>query len=148
MITRIALAILISLLNFLLNAQETNTELETSKKGITINIIIPKTATNKGKVYFALFNSEEQFTQGVAYKTQASEIVDLKTKVQFTNIPVGEYAITCFHDVNDNKQLDFEGFIPTEDFGTSNNPQLFGPPQFNTTKFKVIDKDLNLIIKF
>ncbi len=148
MIAKIALTILMSLLSFLLNAQEIKTEPVTSEEGITIHVIVPKTATNSGKVYFALFNSKEGFNQQVAYQKAIGELSDNKTEVSFVNVPEGEYAITCYHDANENKQMDFDGMMPVEDYGSSNNPQLFGPPQFEASKFKVEEKDLQLEIKF
>lgn len=146
--TRIIITILVSILSFLANAQETKTNLSTSKEGITISVTVPKTVTNNGKVYFALFNSEEGFNQKVSFQTAEAEIKDYKTEALFTNIPEGEYAITCYHDANDNKKMDFDGFMPVEDYGSSNNPQSFGPPQFQASKFEVVKTNLTFEIKF
>ena len=99
-------------------------------------------------MYFALFNSEEGFNQKVSFQTAEAEIKDYKTEALFTNIPEGEYAITCYHDANDNKKMDFDGFMPVEDYGSSNNPQSFGPPQFQASKFEVVKTNLTFEIKF
>ena len=148
MITKIALTILMSLLSFLLKAQEIEKDTSTSKEGITISVTIPKTATNKGKVYFALFNSEEGFNQQVAYQKAIGELRDNKTEVQFINVPKGKYVITCYHDANENKKMDFDGMMPIEDYGSSNNPSVFGPPQFEVSKFEVAEIDLQVEIRF
>ncbi len=146
--TRIIITLLVSILSFLANAQETKTDISTSEEGITISVTIPKIATNKGKVYFALFNSNEGFVQRVAYKIAIGEIKENKTEVLFKNIPKGEYAITCYHDANENKKMDFDGMMPVEDYGSSNNPQLFGPPQFEASRFEVSETDLQFEIRF
>ncbi len=42
----------------------------------------------------------------------------------------------------------YENGIPKESYGTSNNVILMGPPNFESSKFEVSDKDLTLEIKF
>ena len=148
MMTRIALTILISLLSFLGKAQETQNDANTPVKGITIDVTVPKIATNTGKVYFALYDSNNAFLQRIPFQKATGEIKDNTTTISFVNVPKGTYAITCFHDANDNQQMDFVQMRPVEDYGTSNNPQLFGPPQFDLAKFDVSDTNLTFEIKF
>jgi uncharacterized protein (DUF2141 family) len=61
--------------------------------------------------------------------------------VIFTNVPDGDYAVSCFHDEDDNGKLNmFMGMMPTEDYGTSNNaPANFGPPKWIDAKFEIKD---------
>ncbi|MEN8123166.1 MAG: DUF2141 domain-containing protein, partial [Bacteroidota bacterium] len=139
--TRIIITLLISILSLLSNAQETKTELPTIKEGVTINVTVPKITSSKGKVYFALYNSEENFEEKIKFQEATGVIIDNKTEITFKNVPEGVYAITCYHDSNDNKKMDFYGFIPAEDYGVSNNPQSFGPPRFKTSKFEVENTD-------
>lgn len=148
MMTRIALLILMSLLSFLSKAQETQNEELTSNEGVTVTVTIPKIASNEGKVYFALYDSNESFIERVTFQEATGEIKDNTTTISFVNVPKGTYAITCYHDANDNKQLDFKGMRPVEDYGTTNNPQLFGPPQFDLAKFDVNDTNLTFEINF
>ena len=67
----------------------------------------------------------------------------------FKDIPVGIYAVSVFHDENDNGKLDTNSFgIPNEQFGCSNNAKGFmGPSKWKNAKFELKDKDQNLIIK-
>lgn len=146
--TRIIITMLSIIMSLLTNAQETTGALEKTEKGISINVTVPKVSSNNGLVYFALFNSKESFTQRDAYQLAQGEILDGKTEIQFSNIPKGLYAITCYHDVNSNQSLDFDGYMPIEDYGSSNNPQAFGPPQFEASKFEVLEDDLTLTINF
>ena len=45
--------------------------------------------------------------------------------------------------------MDFDASgMPTESYGMSNNPMSYGPPQFHEAKFELLDKDLNLTIRF
>lgn len=139
------LAIIISVLS---HAQETKLDTDTLESGFTINVNIPNISGENGKVYFALYNSKAGFIQREPFRIAQGDIIEGNTTVHFSNVPKGVYAITCYHDANDNKQLDFDGFRPVEDYGSSNNPTNFGPPQFEASQFEVNDVDLNLEIKF
>ncbi len=61
----------------------------------------------------------------------------------------GEYAISVFHDLNGNQELDKNWMgIPTEPYGFSNNARgKFGPPTYNQCKVKIIDGTTRLTIK-
>ncbi|MDR1896327.1 MAG: DUF2141 domain-containing protein, partial [Prevotellaceae bacterium] len=57
------------------------------------------------------------------------------------SIASGEYAVSLFHDENDNYKLDVGAFgIPVEKTGFSNNAKgKMGPPKFMDCKFAVTD---------
>lgn len=114
-------------------AQETQT--------ITANFIGIK--SDKGKLFVALYNTKDSFLEK-PFKTAIVAIKDLKSVAVFKDIPVGEYAISVFHDENDNKKMDtsFLG-IPKEYIGTSNDAKGFmGPPKYKDAKF-TLTKDEN-----
>ena len=74
-------------------------------------------------------------------------MVDKKAIITLKDTPVGVYAVSAFHDINDNKKMDtnFLG-IPKEPTGMSNNAKGFmGPPKYKDAKFKVL-KDIKLTI--
>lgn len=117
-------------------------------KGITITVTIDNVTSNKGQVLLSLHTSET-FMKGKGIKSAASTITDGKVTLTFENVLPGDYAIMALHDKNDNKRMDFtDGGMPKEDYGMSNNPMAFGPPQYDDAKFKVEDKDLELNIRF
>lgn len=119
---------------------------ETQK--ITANFIEIK--SDKGKLFVALYNTKDSFLEK-PFKTAIVEIKDLKAVAVFKDIPVGEYAISAFHDENDNKKMDtnFLG-IPKEHIGTSNDAKGFmGPPKYKDAKFtltKNTNKTLTITI--
>ncbi|MEM6720032.1 MAG: DUF2141 domain-containing protein [Bacteroidota bacterium] len=120
----------------------------TSEEGVTITVTIDKVKSNNGKVLFAL-HTEETFMKAKPVQTSETKIEDNKVKVTFTNVPKGTYAILCVHDENDNGQMDMqENGMPLEDYGISNNPMSFGPPEFGSAKFEVADTDVALKIVF
>jgi uncharacterized protein (DUF2141 family) len=100
----------------------------------------------QGSVLVAVYNSEETFMK----KRLASKKVKAdgrEVKLVFENVSPGDYAITTFHDENDNNKLDTNFFgIPNEPYGFSNDARgSFGPPSFEKAKVKV-DGNKNLVI--
>lgn len=117
-------------------------------EGQTIKVSVTNALSDQGIIHFA-FHTKETFLKAKALYAKSSKIENGKATVQFENIPEGEYAIVCFHDENENNQMDFElNGMPKESYGTSNNPMSFGPPQFSPSKFEVTDENLSLEIKF
>jgi len=117
----------------------------TSNKNITLNVT--NLITDDGKVSFFLFD-EVTFMKSPLKTTQAI-IVNGKSSVTFKNLKKGEYSVVCFHDMNDNGIMDLNNKgIPSEAYGVSNNIITFGPPTFFSTKFSLLEEDVNLEIKF
>ena len=59
--------------------------------------------------------------------------------LEFGAVPPGRYAISAFHDENDNGRLDKSLMIPREGYGFSRDaPVRFGPPSFASAAFAVI----------
>lgn len=146
--TRIIIIVLVSILSFLANAQESHRKQLVSDNGVTIHVNIPNITSDKGKVYFSLYNSKDSFIRRIPFQNTEALINKKKTEAFFKNVPEGTYAIICYHDVNDNKKMDFDGFMPIEDYGSTNNPKSFGPPQFDASKFEVVKTNLTFEIRF
>jgi len=104
----------------------------------TIEVTMSGFDSNDGKAMVGLFVEEETFLRKPD-KTLSAEITNNKSKVTFTDIPDGIYALSVYHDENDNDKLDLiMGMIPKEDNGTSNNPDtVLGPPKWKDSIFEV-----------
>lgn len=114
-----------------------------------INVLVNKMGSNKGKVYFALYDSEKSFLERTSVQSKQASIKNGVAKVVFNNLVPKTYAIICFHDENDNNKMDFqENGMPLEDYGASNNVMNYGPPTFDDSKFELTNKDLTFEIKF
>ena len=114
-------------------------------KKITATVV--NITSDAGKVGFALYNKSNFMRTPIQGKE--SKIKDGKTIVTFKNIAPGEYAIICYHDKNNNNQMDFaSNGMPLEDYGASNNNMSFGPPNYEDAKFTFNDKDVSLEIRF
>ena len=104
----------------------------------TIEVSMSGFENNEGKAMVGLFIEEETFLREPEM-TLSSSIVNQKSEVTFTDIPDGIYAISVYHDENDNDKLDLVmGILPKEDNGTSNNPDtVLGPPKWKDSIFEV-----------
>jgi uncharacterized protein (DUF2141 family) len=117
----------------------------TPKSQHEIVVTISNLKNEKGKLMATLFNSAEGFPSTPSKAIQA-QIIELKNNrngvIRFKNLPPGNYAVSVFHDENNNDKLDTGTFgIPKEGYGFSNNPKIrFGPPSYTDTSFKV-EKD-------
>jgi len=133
----LSIALLISTLSF---AQET--------KGITIEVTIDNVTSDEGKVIAALHTSET-FMVANGVKNAESKITNGKVTFTFKGVSPGTYAVMALHDKNENNRMDFEANgMPKENYGTSNNPMIYGPPQFSESKFEVASEDIKMNIRF
>ena len=104
----------------------------------TIDVTVTGFKNEKGKAMVGLYNLKADFLRNT-YKSFAAKIVDGKVQVSFKDIPDGSYAISVYHDENDNNEFDrLFGMIPKEDYGNSNNvPPRFGPPKWEDARFDI-----------
>lgn len=111
----------------------------------TITVEVDNISINEGNVRFGLY-SENTFMKSEPEYTATSKIVDGKAKITFEDVPAGTYAITCIHDINDNKRMDFEPTgMPKEYYGVSNNKfNPYGPPLWNDAKIEVAGNTMKL----
>lgn len=125
-LVKIIIISLISFFGFQANAQE----------NFTITVAVENANSNDGKMFIALYNSETGFLEK-SYKNKRSIIENKACTVNFEEIPKGIYAVSIFHDENDNGKMDTNFFgIPSEDYGCSNDAKGFmGPPKWDDAKF-------------
>jgi len=104
----------------------------------TIDVSITGFKNDTGKAMIGLYSENSNFLKKV-YKSFATKIINGKVEVVFEDIPEGTYAISVYHDENDNNEFDrLFGMFPKENYGNSNNvPPLFGPPKWEDAKFEV-----------
>ena len=115
----------------------------------TINVEMSGFESNDGKAVVGLFNEEETFLRDANWK-QVSDINNQTATATFKDVPDGIYAISVYHDENDNEKLDLiMGMMPKEDTGTSNNPKIkMGPPKWEDSNFEIKgNQELNFQIK-
>ncbi len=118
--------------------------LVSAQNSLTVEIVNLK--SDKGVAIVALLDEVEE-----TIKDKTSEIKDNTCTIVFNDLKDGSYAIRCFHDENDNGELDnnFIG-IPKEGFGFSNDAfGKFGPKKFSEWLFEVQgDTKLQITTKY
>lgn len=117
-------------------------------EGGTIELEITDIESSKGKLMIGLYQDASHWLNK-PYKGIIGKIKAGKCIAVFEDIPSGTYAISLFHDENDNDELDmFLGFYPKESTACSNNaPAKFGPPTWEDAKFEVHGKTIKQTIK-
>ncbi len=147
---RILMTLLIYLIGIIGYAQ-TNGSNDANIKlnsGQSVQVEINKIMADKGIVYFAIYDSKNNFENKKPLKVTNKKVEENKVTVIFDHLKPGIYAITCYHDANNNGKMDFaNNGIPMEDYGATNNVMNYGPPRFEDAKFDLKEKDLTFEIK-
>ncbi|WBX70412.1 DUF2141 domain-containing protein [Tenacibaculum retecalamus] len=121
-------------------------ELTAQNKEIQVTVV--NATSDLGKISYALYTKDNFRKKPI--KVASTIIKEGKSTVVFKDVPLGEYAVICFHDKNNNGKMDFKpNGMPLEDYGSSNNViNPYEPPQYEQSKFTVADKNVSLKIKF
>ena len=108
----------------------------------TVQIELTGLESAEGNLFIAVYDSkktwlgDETVAQQKVIIAESREDGVVKAELQ---LPPGEYALSIFHDVNDNGKLDanFIG-IPKEPVALSNNARpKFGPPKYKDAVFEL-----------
>jgi uncharacterized protein (DUF2141 family) len=92
-----------------------------------------------GQVLIAIYRGEDGFPgkPESAQKQLVAKISAGQARVEISDLPPGEYAVSVVHDENGNNTLDTNWVgIPKEGVGMSNNARgRMGPPKYRDAKF-------------
>lgn len=105
----------------------------------------------QGQIYVAVYDNAADYMDSNKAKSKRILPVSAKGTLEcaFPELGPGTYAISCFHDVNGNGQLDtnFLG-IPSEPYGASNNARpKFRAPNWEETRFELKNDSGSLSIR-
>ena len=117
----------------------------------TLNIQISGLRSKKGTLRIGLFNSKETFSKkGKAIRSAVVKPNSREAETSFKELPYGYYAISLYHDENDNDKYNL-GLVlfSRERYGFSNNvkPGLRGPPSFEAAMFLMNSNEQVVTIK-
>ena len=106
-------------------------------------------ADKGGEISAGIFSKDNFPKVGKQFVGQEKSVTGKSMQLIFENVPVGEYGVVAFQDIDKNKDLktNFVG-LPKEPIGFSNDAKIkFGPPDFDDAKVKVeASKTLTLTI--
>jgi uncharacterized protein (DUF2141 family) len=99
----------------------------------------------RGYLMIAVNNNEADFPN-TGFRVLRIAVTDQVMVVVFSNLPMGQYAVSVYQDANDNGKLDTNIFgIPTEKYGFSNGARM---PNWNKCVFDFNgDKTITIQLK-
>ena len=117
------------------NDKESIVETKCVSAALSADSDAAETAAQSGETQSVETQSGE--TQGA--ETQGAE-AEGSLSVTFESLPLGTYAVSVFHDENEDGQINQGGFgIPLEGFGFSQNPAITTrAPEFSETAIIVV----------
>jgi uncharacterized protein (DUF2141 family) len=109
-------------------------------KAADLTIKLSGAHSAEGAVSAAIYASKETFSkegqQVAAFRQKATTG---PVSVTFRDLPPGNYAVTAFHDENNNGKLDRDATgVPSEGYGVSNDArELLSPPYWDKASFEL-----------
>lgn len=118
-----------------------------------LEIKVTNIENGSGTLYIAILDSPDGWLKSDADSkpfrdaTQAVSSED-DLVVSIGDLPPGTYAISLFHDLDGDAELDtnFVGF-PKEPFGFSAQMGTFGPPEFDEAAIEISGEDTRVTIR-
>jgi uncharacterized protein (DUF2141 family) len=107
----------------------------------TLVVEVSGARSDRGHVILSLFAGEDGFMRDFskAIARTSAEVHGGRAHLEVPGLGAGTYAISVFHDENDNGKLDANLIgIPREGVGASNNAKgRMGPPKWKDARFPV-----------
>lgn len=112
------------------------------EEAFSLTVEVNDLNNSKGVVQFALYNRDgtipdEDYKK--CCKVLKEKIQNGASKVTFSNLPLGKYAVNILHDENENGKIDKGFILPTEGVGFSNYQSigLTNRPNFSKASFEL-----------
>jgi uncharacterized protein (DUF2141 family) len=111
------------------------------QQDVELNVTFQNILTAKGSLYVAVYDAADSFMD--TQKVRANKMIPVNQtgsmQVTLGRLPPGQYAVSCFHDINGNGKLDTNLFgVPVEPYGFSNNVRpKFRPPLWEEVVFSL-----------
>lgn len=137
---KVALLLGFAFITLTMNAQETS--------GATVTVTIENVLSDGGTILAGL-HTADTFMKGMGVANTAAPAAEGKVILTFENVTPGTYAIMVMHDKNDNKQMDMDASgMPLESYGTTGEMNMYGPPNFDSSKFEFTGENQEFTIRF
>mgnify|MGYP000903290086 CR=1 FL=1 len=112
------------------------------EEAFSLTVEVNDLNNSKGVVQFALYNRDgtipdEDYKK--CCKVLKEKIQNGASKVTFSNLPLGKYAVNILHDENENGKIDKGFILPIEGVGFSNYQSigLTNRPNFSKASFEL-----------
>lgn len=114
----------------------------------TVIVTLKNVRDNTGNLRVSLYNDPATFRkEDKALQVVSAPASPGEARLVFRDVAPGRYAIMAYHDADADGKLDLRlGMFPTEGYGLSNNPRIFGPPRFADSAFEVGSNETSINI--
>ena len=115
--------------------------LSTVACGISLTVRVSGISSAGGEIGCALFRDSDGFPMDSAKAKQIWLRADPRgVTCNFSDLPVGSYAVSVSHDLNGNKRVDTNFLsLPIESWRVSNNARpVLRAPRFDEASFKIV----------
>lgn len=119
-----------------------------SQEIFSLEIEIESIKNIQGSISICLVREEKDFLES-CFIGDSIPVKQEDVRAIFTELPEGVYAVSVYHDEDNNGKLNVGKLlpIPTEKYGFSNNPDsTFGPPKFEDCMIE-LNRNLKITIK-
>ena len=89
--------------------------------------------SEEGSLFVAVYDEARAFRADridKAFAVAGMAIPGERVRLTFHDVPAGAYAVSLFHDENNNGDLDMRRGVPEEGYGISNSTDRFDEPDF------------------
>lgn len=121
---------------------------QANSKQHDLTVQIDNIKKNKGQIKVGLYNSDNGFlVDGKEMRSKTALVKSNLVKLEFKNLPQGNYAIAVYHDENMDDVFNTNMIgIPKESYGFSTNYKpLLSKPKFDKVKIELnSDKTVNI----
>ena len=120
---------------------------QSKKTDFTLSMKVGNFKTIKGVLRVCVTDKKDDFLKSCTF-SKIVAVEDKTVSLKIENIEKGNYAVSVYHDENNNGVLETGGVfgIPIEPYGFSNNPSMTFGPSFKKSVFKM-NSDKNISIK-
>ena len=122
---------------------------QSKKTSLTLTIEVASFENTKGVLRVCVTDQKDDFLKSCAF-SKIVTVEDDTVSLKIENIEKGNYAVSVYHDENNNGILETGGVfgIPLEPYGFSNNPNMTFGPSYKKSVFKMAsDKNISIKLK-
>ena len=122
---------------------------QSKKTDFTLSMKVGNFKTIKGVLRVCVTDKKDDFLKSCTF-SKIVAVEDKTVSLKIENIEKGNYAVSVYHDENNNGVLETGGVfgIPVEPYGFSNNPTMTFGPSFKKSVFKMTsDKNISIKLK-
>ncbi len=120
----------------------------TCDQGLTLTVRVTGAKSGGGKIHAGLFDGPDEFPDGEPLLDGAASVDGTETVLTFENVKPAVYAVSLYHDENNNGSFDRSLIgLPQEPYGFSNNISVgLSPPNFEDARITV-HKSQDIVIR-